>query len=104
MARFVVRQPHAVLGSSGFCWPSAKEIFIGVHDGRCRKRQSQEFDQLLDDPQRQESLRQSNHFAEIKPARSEEHTSELQSPMYLVCRLLLEKKNTDSVSTVLTRS
>src|SRR5436189_2469327 len=27
------------------------------------------------------------------PPRSEEHTSELQSPMYLVCRLLLEKKN-----------
>src|SRR5690348_17801937 len=30
-----------------------------------------------------------------KPAgpRSEEHTSELQSPVHLVCRLLLEKKN-----------
>src|SRR5437763_11309708 len=28
--------------------------------------------------------------------RSEEHTSELQSPMYLVCRLLLEKKNKHS--------
>src|SRR5437764_9848663 len=28
--------------------------------------------------------------------RSEEHTSELQSPMYLVCRLLLEKKKTNS--------
>src|SRR2546425_12785117 len=27
------------------------------------------------------------------PARSEEHTSELQSLAYLVCRLLLEKKN-----------
>src|SRR5437762_7202456 len=27
-----------------------------------------------------------------RPRRSEEHTSELQSPMYLVCRLLLEKK------------
>src|SRR3712207_7068835 len=27
-----------------------------------------------------------------KPARSEEHTSELQSRQYLVCRLLLEKK------------
>src|SRR3712207_7638512 len=26
-------------------------------------------------------------------ARSEEHTSELQSRQYLVCRLLLEKKN-----------
>src|SRR5437879_8122539 len=31
------------------------------------------------------------HFA--AEGRSEEHTSELQSPMYLVCRLLLEKKN-----------
>src|SRR5690348_18010991 len=30
-------------------------------------------------------------------ARSEEHTSELQSPVHLVCRLLLEKKkNTDT--------
>src|SRR5437762_9971432 len=28
----------------------------------------------------------------LLPRRSEEHTSELQSPMYLVCRLLLEKK------------
>src|SRR3712207_8253925 len=27
-------------------------------------------------------------------ARSEEHTSELQSRQYLVCRLMLEKKNT----------
>src|SRR5258708_24159664 len=27
------------------------------------------------------------------PYRSEEHTSELQSPDHLVCRLLLEKKN-----------
>src|SRR2546425_4118627 len=27
-----------------------------------------------------------------RPARSEEHTSELQSLAYLVCRLLLEKK------------
>src|SRR5690348_18512820 len=26
------------------------------------------------------------------PGRSEEHTSELQSPVHLVCRLLLEKK------------
>src|SRR5690348_17366951 len=34
-------------------------------------------------------------FSPIRPAgdRSEEHTSELQSPVQLVCRLLLEKKN-----------
>src|SRR5256885_10552174 len=30
------------------------------------------------------------------PARSEEHTSELQSPCNLVCRLLLEKKKKDT--------
>src|SRR2546422_4656521 len=32
------------------------------------------------------------HVAEIVSARSEEHTSELQSRLHLVCRLLLEKK------------
>src|SRR5437762_8441364 len=35
-----------------------------------------------------------NNFL-IHENRSEEHTSELQSPMYLVCRLLLEKKNNE---------
>src|SRR5947209_17015537 len=32
-------------------------------------------------------------IAEMNAKRSEEHTSELQSRQYLVCRLLLEKKN-----------
>src|SRR5205823_13010483 len=32
------------------------------------------------------------------PARSEEHTSELQSLAYLVCRLLLEKKKKKKIS------
>src|SRR3712207_7047474 len=32
--------------------------------------------------------------------RSEEHTSELQSRQYLVCRLLLEKKNTTIITYV----
>src|SRR5256885_11049279 len=36
--------------------------------------------------------------------RSEEHTSELQSPCNLVCRLLLEKKNTYNDIFVSTRS
>src|SRR3712207_9338685 len=31
-------------------------------------------------------------------SRSEEHTSELQSRQYLVCRLLLEKKKTEKVT------
>src|SRR2546430_6478769 len=33
-----------------------------------------------------------NHDGALKPGRSEEHTSELQSQSNLVCRLLLEKK------------
>src|SRR3712207_7295665 len=33
-------------------------------------------------------------YEEHAARRSEEHTSELQSRQYLVCRLLLEKKNT----------
>src|SRR5436189_4493094 len=37
-------------------------------------------------------VRQCRGRATTRWARSEEHTSELQSPMYLVCRLLLEKK------------
>src|SRR2546422_4014334 len=35
-----------------------------------------------------------HHAVEIGMVRSEEHTSELQSRLHLVCRLLLEKKKT----------
>src|SRR5437879_7659290 len=38
--------------------------------------------------------RRMDHESGALQSRSEEHTSELQSPMYLVCRLLLEKKKT----------
>src|SRR3712207_6924003 len=34
------------------------------------------------------------------PPRSEEHTSELQSRQYLVCRLLLEKKKKKSINDI----
>src|SRR3712207_7238926 len=40
--------------------------------------------------------------ARLTPPRSEEHTSELQSRQYLVCRLLLEKKKKNLISTYLT--
>src|SRR3712207_8273021 len=36
--------------------------------------------------------------------RSEEHTSELQSRQYLVCRLLLEKKKNDTTTILITHS
>src|SRR5256885_9612835 len=46
---------------------------------------------LVDD-----SATRSNDRSEVKNGRSEEHTSELQSPCNLVCRLLLEKKKKSS--------
>src|SRR3712207_8995227 len=42
--------------------------------------------------QRGEALAAEDHLGMLE--RSEEHTSELQSRQYLVCRLLLEKKKT----------
>src|SRR3712207_8055585 len=45
-----------------------------------------------------ELVRRVYHYREINGAalRSGEHTSELQSRQYLVCRLLLEKKKTNT--------
>src|SRR4051794_41369056 len=57
---------------------------------------------LLDLPDH-DSIRAA-HLAEVDKyvtvARSEEHTSELQSPVHLVCRLLLEKKNKDNLTEI----
>src|SRR5256885_12930048 len=39
------------------------------------------------------------HFR-VPAERSEEHTSELQSPCNLVCRLLLEKKNKQNMTAI----
>src|SRR5205807_3408418 len=41
-----------------------------------------------------------NWQMKLHPTRSEEHTSELQSPCNLVCRLLLEKKNNTIILTL----
>src|SRR5437762_11388527 len=47
----------------------------------------------IPDPRRFAYLEACGEVGHSALARSEEHTSELQSPMYLVCRLLLENKN-----------
>src|SRR5260370_29236897 len=44
-------------------------------------------------PTSADSVGTSAESADVGRARSEEHTSELQSHLNLVCRLLLEKKN-----------
>src|SRR5690348_17706401 len=43
-------------------------------------------------PKKSNTLTQPSVAAACRYIRSEEHTSELQSPVHLVCRLLLEKK------------
>src|SRR3712207_7957900 len=52
--------------------------------------------QLFGRPTRQPSWRANSSARNGSSARSEEHTSELQSRQYLVCRLLLEKKKKHS--------
>src|SRR2546429_4226410 len=37
-------------------------------------------------------------YFDMDPTRSEEHTSELQSRLHLVCRLLLEKKKNKTIN------
>src|SRR4051794_41383416 len=58
----------------------------GLHDAVADRRDRQRS-QLV--PTR---LRDVHPSGRAETARSEEHTSELQSPVHLVCRLLLEKK------------
>src|SRR5262249_57425355 len=67
---------------------SAKILAIrGIHRRRCERRQHRQSE-------RRNRGRGMPRIARIFAlARSEEHTSELQSLTNLVCRLLLEKKN-----------
>src|SRR3712207_7363548 len=44
-------------------------------------------------------IREFKNIEGLEVGRSEEHTSELQSRQYLVCRLLLEKKQLPSLTT-----
>src|SRR3712207_8106484 len=46
-------------------------------------------------PPRGQRRKRGRASAAVRAGRSEEHTSELQSRQYLVCRLLLEKKKND---------
>src|SRR5438876_4590591 len=62
----------------------------GVIGGRVRLHVARPDQKLLHRPA----------FARLA-ARSEEHTSEFQSPVHLVCRLLLEKKKNNKKHTVL---
>src|SRR5438552_14762135 len=51
-----------------------------------------------------EPMAYNQYVREVLQERSEEHTSELQSPDHLVCRLLLEKKKEKLHRTCVTKS
>src|SRR5437879_8688800 len=63
------------------------------------RNRSYRFRRLLTEFPRDSSPTHPSVIASPPAPRSEEHTSELQSPMYLVCRLLLEKKKTTTTIT-----
>src|SRR5437867_6168934 len=76
------------------------ELSISDHDGyyhgtvsfKLGVGNAEAFD-VFDDKEQERLLHRIENKGPFPILRSEEHTSELQSPYDLVCRLLLEKKN-----------
>src|SRR3712207_8197890 len=70
-------------------------------------RRAERREDVRPDRQRRRRLEHPQHVqeplgpAEVVDERSEEHTSELQSRQYLVCRLLLEKKKPLSIEHII---
>src|SRR3712207_7719139 len=81
--------PYTTLFRSN-TWRVDKEVLADLPDTAVLVKELQRLEQgdstVLSGIRRRESR--------VLSARSEEHTSELQSRQYLVCRLLLEKKQT----------
>src|SRR6266480_658143 len=89
-------RPSTVQGRSFFCKDTATtEIYtLSLHDALPISWPA--LRRLRDRRHRHRAARRrrrSRHCRARRPERSEEHTSELQSHVNLVCRLLLEKKN-----------
>src|SRR2546422_4897312 len=74
------RSPNGVDRGIDTCLPGCDPVLGEARNG---------VDQDRGDPHDEESETSRNH-------RSEEHTSELQSRLHLVCRLLLEKKKNNT--------
>src|SRR2546425_4268067 len=78
-------------------------LFRSVHDGAVEPRRLERVVAALPDQRaaNEGDTGQPEEEAELAE-RSEEHTSELQSLAYLVCRLLLEKKKKKNLNTLST--
>src|SRR5690348_17811859 len=80
--------PKAILESLNLA--PEKQVGLPVSDGKLIVEPRPRVCYTLDDLMAQCDL-------SAPMTRSEEHTSELQSPVHLVCRLLLEKKKTQTL-------
>src|SRR3712207_8758292 len=80
-------------------WPSARLPVDRVRPvGRMRRRVLAGWAEVQRRPARRIAGREALLGCFVHAVRSEEHTSELQSRQYLVCRLLLEKKKKQQVT------
>src|SRR2546426_8942646 len=88
------RPPRSTLFPYTTLFRSQWDFVPGVDKQRCGldDHEHRDHDSPKDGPRA--------HF----PSRSEEHTSELQSPCNLVCRLLLEKKKKQTFDAMCTNS
>src|SRR3712207_6933182 len=88
--------PYTTLFRSGIgfgLWGCLLRQYLDVWAGRIQRDQwTTRIDGIEIDPKRIQPHAQHLYNEIIIGDRSEEHTSELQSRQYLVCRLLLEKK------------
>src|SRR3712207_9003869 len=82
--------PYTTLFRSWEAWNRIPYIPIGPFDTLDDGMYVEPAGSRRSDPHAQLDLNYTQNF------RSEEHTSELQSRQYLVCRLLLEKKKKDN--------
>src|SRR3712207_8285561 len=82
--------PYTTLFRSTTSSPSPVTSSLLAHTGASERRHLRHGEMQL------VSVPRLAHAQLLAATRSEEHTSELQSRQYLVCRLLLEKKNKHS--------
>src|SRR5690348_17442020 len=101
----ILRPPRSTL----FPYTTLFRSFLSRHGySRDGLAVSADYEMASDRPARLSSIRlmvrvpaglPPGRWAALREVRSEEHTSELQSPVHLVCRLLLEKKKTKNMLT-----
>src|SRR5438552_11277789 len=69
------------------------DLHFSLHDALPISSRRRRWGKTAPSASRRSSPRRQSRTGDRRRSRSEEHTSELQSPDHLVCRLLLEKKN-----------